>query len=140
MLVDLDEEQASDANKADVSDQCGEWMPDLGKRWRRQLRTRRLISSSQDGSLDERTEHDADEAESHPHHSAMAATRAPEVELEQGGSGGTGNPKATQGGGHAPSPSPSEEGKKSQEKMKKLINEMSSLKASTTATPRRSQS
>jgi len=43
------------------------------------------------------------------HHKATPATRALEAELEQGGSGDTLSPKATQGGGQAPSPSASEE-------------------------------
>ena len=63
--VDLDLEDDFDADKAYVSDQGGEWRPALGKRWRRQVRTRRLTSSSQDGNPDEYTDHDADEAESH---------------------------------------------------------------------------
>ena len=46
MLVDLDEEEDSDANKADESDQGGEWRPALqsGKRWRRRTLTHRLES------------------------------------------------------------------------------------------------
>ena len=46
VLVDLDEEEDSDANKADESDQGGEWRPALqsGKRWRRRTLTHRLES------------------------------------------------------------------------------------------------
>ena len=67
VLVDLDEEDDSDANKADVSDQGGDWRPALrsGKRWRRRTLTRRLTSSSEAANQDKRTENEADEAASH---------------------------------------------------------------------------
>jgi hypothetical protein len=50
--------------------------------------------------MDERTENEVDEAESHPA-KASKASRVLEVDLEQGGSGGTWSPKATQGGPRA---------------------------------------
>ena len=51
VLVDLDEEDDSDANKADESDQGGEWRPALqsGKRWRRRTLTHRLESQRDGG-------------------------------------------------------------------------------------------
>ena len=44
--MDLDEVEASDLTKADVSDQDDEWVPALrsGKRWRRRTLTHRLES------------------------------------------------------------------------------------------------
>ena len=49
--MDLDEEDDSDANKADESDQGGEWRPALqsGKRWRRRTLTHRLESQRDGG-------------------------------------------------------------------------------------------
>ena len=75
MRVDLDEEEASDANDADVSDQGGKWIPvrQRRSRWRRQTLTHRLSSSSVGGNLNERTEHEADEAESQPAKASKAS-------------------------------------------------------------------
>ena len=77
VLVDLDEEEASDANMADESDQGGGWLPaqQTGKRWRRQTRTHRLTSSSEGGNLDKCAEHETDEADSHPATASKASQR-----------------------------------------------------------------
>jgi hypothetical protein len=73
--VDLDEEEANDTNDADVSDQGGTWIPvrQRRSRWRRQTLTHRLSSSSVGGNLNERTEHEADEAESQPAKASKAS-------------------------------------------------------------------
>ena len=75
VLVDLDEEEASDANDADVPDQGGNWIPvrQRRSRWRRQTLTHRLSSSSVGGNLNERTEHEANEAESQPAKASKAS-------------------------------------------------------------------
>ena len=82
VLVDLDEAEAGDASMADVSDQGDPWLPAVqsgkrwlrsGKRWRRT--SRGLTSSSEGGIMDDRAEHEADEAESHPAKASKAAQR-----------------------------------------------------------------
>ncbi len=69
------EEEASDANDTDVSDQGGKWILARQRRarWLRQTLTHRLSSSSVGGNPNERTEHEADEANSQPAKASKAS-------------------------------------------------------------------
>ena len=102
------------------SQRCQQGALQSGKRWRR--RTRRLTSSSEGGNRDERTENEADEAESHP----AKASKAPQCDSGDKSTGsGTGarrqrrhvEPQGDAGRGHAPSPSQAEKQNMKQNKI-----------------------